>query len=130
MICDFLSASSETPALETIGSILMDRVPKKVVKIVDIKCPDSGMSNHFLEENLKFVTGNDELKFVLCSRDDYDWAKNRIREENPSCTIHMSPVIGILAAADLAKWILSDQLPVRLQLQQHKYIWPEETRGV
>ena len=126
-----LLADDRRVLLETNGSISLAEVPAGVVKIVDVKCPDSGMSEHFLQENLSLLSRDDELKFVLSSRNDYDWAVEMIRAlpKNASGTIHFSPVPGRLDPALLAEWILTDRLPVRLQLQLHKIIWPEEVRG-
>ena len=118
--------------LETNGSVNLGRVPSEVVKIMDIKCPGSGMADRFLKENLGLLNPTDEIKFVLTSRADYEWATAMLIEAEllNRNTIHFSPVPMQLAAADLADWLLDDQLPVRLQLQLHKILWPGEERGV
>ncbi len=117
--------------LETNGSINLARVPAGVARIMDVKCPGSNMHEHLKKENLGLLGPGDELKFVLCSRTDYDWAAALIRKTalNKSVTIHFSPVQGELDPARLAEWLLEDRLPVRLQLQLHKIIWPGIDRG-
>jgi len=117
--------------LETNGSISLGKVPAEVVKIMDIKCPGSGMHKHLDKNNLELLGPGDELKFVLCSRADYEWATALLKEKkiNKSVVIHFSPVADELSPALLAEWIMEDRLPVRLQLQLHKIIWPEVSRG-
>ena len=118
--------------LETNGSINMAKVPKGVIKIVDLKCPDSGMDDQMDLANLALLAPHDEVKFVLSSRSDYEWAKEMIsdHELTQKAQLIMSPVVNKLKAPDLAKWILADRLSVRLQLQLHTHIWPETNRGV
>lgn len=126
-----LLAAGRTVLLETNGSINLGRVPAEVVKIMDIKCPGSGMADRFLEENLALMGPADEIKFVLSSRADYEWATAMLSNTalGHGNIIHFSPVPGLLNATELAEWILADQLPVRLQLQLHKTLWPGEDRG-
>ena len=118
--------------LETGGSLPIDEVPEGVARIIDIKCPASGESarNHW--ENLEQLRAGDELKFVLTGREDYEWAATQIRERALAgrCPLLFSPVHGGLEAASLARWVLDDGLPVRVQLQMHKLLWPATTRGV
>jgi len=118
--------------LETGGSLPIDRVPRGVRRIVDVKCPGSGEQarNHW--ENLAELDAGDEVKFVLAGRADYDWAVREIRERGIGgrCPILFSPVHGRLDPAELAAWVLADRLPVRLQLQLHKILWPGVLRGV
>ncbi|MEN8142533.1 MAG: 7-carboxy-7-deazaguanine synthase QueE, partial [Thermodesulfobacteriota bacterium] len=126
-----LLAADRKVLLETNGSINLGKVPAEVVKIMDIKCPGSGMADRFLKENLGLLNPADEIKFVLTSRSDYEWATAMLKEarlfnRNP---IHFSPVSGLLDATELADWLLADKLPVRLQLQLHKILWPGENRG-
>ena len=119
--------------LETGGHIPLDDVPEAVVAIVDVKCPGSNESTKNHWENLDLLTPKDEVKFVIRDRDDYDYAKDIVARYNlldRTAAVLFSPVHGVLAARDLAAWILEDRLPVRLQLQAHKYIWDAETRGV
>ena len=100
--------------------------------IMDIKCPDSGMSDKINWENLSKLDKNDEVKFVLNSRGDYDWSKEIIKIYSLAdrCHILMSPVYDNLTAGELSEWIINDNLNVRLNLQIHKYIWGEWARGV
>jgi 7-carboxy-7-deazaguanine synthase len=108
-------------------------VDSRVIKIMDIKCPGSGESEANRWENLAHLGPLDELKFVLADRSDYEWTRRVLDEfKIPSMvrTIHLSPVAGRLAPTDLAQWILADRLPVRLQVQLHKILWPGRDRGV
>ena len=122
-----------TVLVETGGHISLERVPGGVVKIVDVKCPASGESarNHW--PNLDRVGPNDEVKFVLQDRADYEFARDvveRHRLAGRCGAVLFSPVHGVLAPSDLAAWILADRLAVRLQLQVHKYVWGAHARGV
>jgi len=122
-----------TVLLETGGHVLLSDVDSRVHKIVDFKCPSSGMERHNDYRNVDHLTRNDEMKFVVGDRQDFDWACDMIRRYDlPSRvgTILLSPVYGKLPFADLANWILNCGLPVRLQLQLHKLIWPGVSRGV
>jgi len=118
--------------LETGGHVRIDRVPMAVIKIIDVKCPDSREGGTFCADNLALAQPHDEFKFVIATRADYEWAKEFVRERlSGACnTVLFSPSHEQLAAKDLAAWVLADGLPVRLQLQIHKYIWGAETRGV
>jgi 7-carboxy-7-deazaguanine synthase len=122
-----------TVLLETGGHVSLDRVPDGVVKIVDVKCPGSGESarNHW--PNLDLLRPADEVKFVIRDRADYEWARgvvDRHQLTETCAAVLFSPVHGVLAPPELASWILADPLPVRLQLQVHKYIWGAHARGV
>ena len=131
-LMDALLASQHTVMLETGGHIAVDRVPKAVIKIIDVKCPDSGESETFCRENIKLAQPHDEFKFVIASRQDYEWSREIVKrefQEMPN-TILFSPVHGELDAKALSEWVLSDGLPVRVQLQLHKYIWGADVRGV
>jgi 7-carboxy-7-deazaguanine synthase len=118
--------------LETGGSITIDNVDKRVKIIMDIKTPSSGMEKKNLYENINFIKKYDEVKFVIGSREDYEWSKNIIDKYKLTerATILMSPVFNEVSNIDLATWILDDRLNVRFQVQLHKYIWHPETRGV
>ncbi len=121
-----------TVMLETGGHINISRLPKAVIKIIDIKCPDSHEGHKMCWENIDLAQPHDEFKFVISSRTDYDWSKNIYRErlsDKPN-TVLFSPSHDEVPAIDLARWILDDGLPIRLQLQLHKYIWGPEVRGV
>lgn len=112
-------------SLETSGALDLTGVDQRVAKIMDLKAPDSGESGRNRWENLALLGAGDEIKFVLASRADYDWARQTIGERrlDSLCPLLMSPAQGRLDAADLAQWILADGLPVRLQLQLHKLLW-------
>jgi 7-carboxy-7-deazaguanine synthase len=118
--------------LETGGHVKIDRVPLDVIKIIDIKCPDSGEATRNCWENIDLAQPHDEFKFVIVSRADYEWAHDVFEkklQDKPNVTL-FSPAHGDLSPVELSRWILADGLPVRLQLQIHKYIWGAETRGV
>ena len=117
--------------LETGGSLPINKVPKKVIKIVDFKCPTSNMAKKNDWSIIKDLNSNDEIKFVIGNRKDYDWSKEKINEYNLNDKkILFSPVHDVLDSQKLSKWILKDHLKVRLQIQLHKYIWSPETKGV
>lgn len=121
-----------TVSLETNGYYSVADVDKRVIKVVDIKTPDSGEGDSFNFENLKHLEKKDQLKFVLCSARDYEWAKDLIKVKglNEICSVFFSPSFEELSVKDLAEKILADSLPVRLQIQLHKYIWNPLQRGV
>lgn len=121
-----------TVLLETNGSVSLKKVDSKVVRIMDIKCPSSGMSAHMDFSNIDCLYGTDEVKFVIADRGDFDWAREIINRYRliEKCKVLISPVFSELEAREIASWILEERLPVRLQLQLHKFIWPELTRGV
>ena len=127
-----LLAAGRTVLLETNGSVSLAKVPDKVIKIMDIKCPGSGMHEHLKPGNFDLLTAHDEVKFVLSSREDYDWAVQLIQDQQlaEEVKILFSPARDLLAPADLAQWLLEDELPVRLQLQLHTILWPDKNRGV
>lgn len=121
-----------TVMLETSGAVLMDRVDPRVVRIMDLKCPSSGEAHRNDWRNVDLLTPNDEVKFVVADRADYDWARLVSARHNlpARCQVLMNPVFGQLELADLAAWILEDRLNVRLGVQLHKLIWSPQTRGV
>ncbi len=122
--------------IETGGHVDISRVDPRVKRIVDLKTPTSGMMKRNRHENIKHLTAHDEVKFVIGSREDYDWAASQLpllkkeRAGGGPGTILFSPVHGRIELTDLAAWRLEDRLPVRLQTQLHKLIWPEVLRGV
>jgi 7-carboxy-7-deazaguanine synthase len=118
--------------LETGGSLDISKVDPRVRRIVDFKCPSSGMAHKNLWANVGYLTSTDEVKFVIGEREDFEWSVQRIEEHgiDGRCPILMSVVFGVLQPVELAQWILERRLNVRLQLQIHKYIWEPETRGV
>ena len=118
--------------LETSGSLAINNVPAKVIKIIDLKCPGSGEENKNLWENLNHLTSTDEIKFVIADKTDYEWSKKVLQdyELDKKVPVLFSPVFEKLKLKDLTEWILEDNLPVRLHTQLHKYIWDQKTIGV
>ena len=118
--------------LETGGSISLERVPKDVIKIMDLKCPGSGEQDKNNLDNLKLLAPHDEVKFVILDKKDYEWSRDIIKRYkiNENAHILLSPVFDKLELKEMVKWILEDQLPVRLQTQLHKIIWDKNTIGV
>lgn len=112
-------------SLETGGALDVSRVDERVAKIIDIKTPGSGEAAKNRLANLKYVTPVDQIKFVICDRKDYEWSSGLLRDLqiNERCEVLFSPSHDQLEAGILADWILADQLPVRLQIQLHKYLW-------
>jgi len=131
-LMEALLAAGRTVLLETNGSLSLARVPLGVVKILDLKCPDSGMAGQMDLANLDLLDSRDEIKFVLSSRPDYDWARAMLAEHRlaEKAKVILSPVIDRLAPSLLAEWLLADALPARLQLQLHTLLWPGLKRGV
>ena len=123
----------KTVLLETGGHRSTARVPEQVVTILDIKCPGSGEAARTDWANLERLRSHDEVKFVIKDRADYEYAREAIATydlPHKAAAIHFSPVHGVLDAKTLSEWVLADHLPVRVQLQLHKFIWSPETRGV
>lgn len=119
--------------LETSGAIDVREVPKAVHKIVDLKPPGSGESDRNDLKNFSSMNENDELKFVIASRADYDWSVEMIRQhrlDQKPFGLLFSTVFDALEPTQLAEWVIADKLPVRFQLQQHKYLWDPKARGV
>ena len=112
-------------SLETSGAIDISDVDSRVTRVVDLKTPGSGEVERNLYANLDRLERHDQVKFVICDRDDYQWSKDRISEYalNDRCEILFSPSFGQQDATELADWILQDQLPVRMQIQLHKFLW-------
>jgi 7-carboxy-7-deazaguanine synthase len=119
--------SGKTVLLETGGHVPLDRVDPRVIQIVDVKAPGSGMQHANLPENLDRLRAHDELKFVLADRRDFDWALELValRELDQRHTVTFSPVWGSLRAEDLAAWVRDSGRPIRLGLQLHKILWGE-----
>lgn len=119
--------------VETGGGVDISAVDPRVRRIVDVKCPGSGEVENNRLENLGLLTGIDEVKFVLADRDDYEWARRLVADHRLDriCPVLFAPVTGAGLTADaLARWILEDRLPIRLNLQIHKILWGAGTRGV
>ncbi|RDE50099.1 MAG: 7-carboxy-7-deazaguanine synthase QueE [Candidatus Accumulibacter meliphilus] len=120
-LCD----AGHAVSLETSGALDIGQVDARVARVVDIKAPGSGESDRNHWQNLALLTANDELKFVLKDRSDYEWARQLIEERQLAalCPLLFSPVDSELPAATLADWLVADRLPVRFQLQLHKVLW-------
>lgn len=128
-----LLTSGKTVLIETGGHQSLAEVPPAVHKIMDIKCPGSGESHRMDWSNLDRLSSTDEVKFVIRDREDYEYAHDvLLRHElaRKVGAVLFSPVHGVLDPRTLSEWVLSDRLPVRVQLQVHKYIWDAQTRGV
>lgn len=115
-------------SLETSGAIDIKDVDPRVVCVMDLKTPGSGEEAKNRYDNIALLKSTDQLKFVICDREDYDWACRKMTEFDltKQCEILFSPIHGQLQPADLADWIVEDNLPVRLQVQLHKYLWNDE----
>lgn len=118
--------------LETGGSLPIKEIDKRVMIIMDLKCPSSNMMKKNLYENIDYIKKSDEIKFVIGSREDYDWSKEIIEKYKltQKCSVLFSVVFGKLEPVKLVDWILEDKINVRYQLQMHKIIWHPETKGV
>jgi 7-carboxy-7-deazaguanine synthase len=135
-----LLAAGYTVMIETSGERFVGVLPREVIKIVDVKCPDSGEPDTFDLANLDAIGKDDEIKFVIASRRDYDFARDFTTRHALAQRVHQvlfSPVFADpaerwagLSARELTEWILADGLPVRLGLQLHKFIWDPATKGV
>jgi len=128
-----LLEDGRTVLLETGGHRSTARIPERVVTILDVKCPGSGESGKNDWSNLDRLRPHDEVKFVVKDRADYEYARDVIARHDlatRAAAVHVSPVHGVMNARTLSEWVLADRLPVRVQLQLHKYIWDPATRGV
>lgn len=115
-------------SLETSGAVSVAEVDPRVMKVMDIKTPGSGEMTRNRKDNLRYLAPQDQVKFVLCDRSDYDWACDQLAQHRlpDRCDVLFSPSYGQLDAARLADWILQDQMPVRMQLQLHKILWGDQ----
>jgi 7-carboxy-7-deazaguanine synthase len=139
-LAEKLLGAGYTVMIETSGERFIGRLPRQVIKIVDVKCPDSGEADTFDMRNLEALTPEDELKFVLSSRRDYEFAREFTAQHQLASQIRQvlfSPVFDDpqgkwqgLEPRQLVEWILADALPVRLGLQLHKFVWHPATKGV
>jgi 7-carboxy-7-deazaguanine synthase len=120
-----LCSTGYTVSLETSGALDISAVDPRVVKIVDLKTPGSQEMQRNLYSNIAHLTAQDQVKFVICDRADYEWAKEIVAKHqlDARCEVLFSPSYAQLPLASLADWILADNLPVRMQIQLHKYIW-------
>jgi 7-carboxy-7-deazaguanine synthase len=139
-VAEKLLAAGYTVMIETSGERFVGRLPQEVIKIVDVKCPDSGEADTFEMKNLEIIGGQDEVKFVLSTRCDYEFARDFTRQHRLAERVRavlFSPVFDDpegkwqgMQPRDLVDWILADGLPVRLGLQLHKFVWDPATKGV
>ncbi|MBO1224395.1 MAG: radical SAM protein [Candidatus Scalindua sediminis] len=131
-LINLLKTKSYKIFVETNGALNINLLPGNIIRIMDVKCPDSGMNKEMDWRNLERLRGDDEVKFVLSSKKDYEWAKRIVRKHNlPDKTnVLFGSAYGKLKPKSLAGWILKDRLNVRLQLQLQRIIWPDKTRGV
>jgi 7-carboxy-7-deazaguanine synthase len=122
-----------TVLCETSGALPIDLLPEAVIKIMDLKCPDSGEVDRNDWDNIDKLSRRDEVKFVIASREDYEWSRDVVREYGLTTRVNsvlFSPVFGAVDPKDIVDWILEDKLAVRFQLQMHKFIWPPDMKGV
>ncbi|MCZ6601335.1 MAG: radical SAM protein [Acidobacteria bacterium] len=136
-LMEALAALGATVMVETGGHVSVAPAAAATTVILDLKTPGSGMERHNRWENLELLRSSDEVKFVLTSREDYLWAREVLARRRPGgrklhqiCPVLFSPAQGLLEPALLAGWILEDRLPVRLNLQLHRILWPAAERGV
>lgn len=127
-----LTDAGQTTLLETNGSLPIREVDGRVHRILDVKCPGSGMAEHNDWANLELLTPRDEVKFVISDQADFAWSLKVIREYQLAARLPVliSPVFGEVPVKEAAAWILESRLPLRLNLQLHKYLWGPEARGV
>ena len=128
-----LLGAGKTVLLETGGQIDISDVPAAVVKVLDVKCPGSGEAARNAWGNLERLAGHDEVKFVIRDRADYEFARDVLRRhglERRCAAVLLSPVHRVMDPRELAAWSLADRLPVRVQVQLHKYVWGDDARGV
>jgi 7-carboxy-7-deazaguanine synthase len=129
MLCD----AGFDVLLETSGAHDIAPVDPRVHRIMDLKTPSSGECARNLYANIDHLTNRDEVKFVIGSREDYEWAREKMRGYDLAAKVKavlFSPVFGKVAPADIVAWMLEDKLPARFQLQMHKFIWEPRARGV
>lgn len=128
-LCD----AGRTVLIETSGAHDISRIDPRVHRIMDLKTPSSGECSRNRFENIPHLAERDEVKFVLGSREDYEWARSQIHEHGLAERVRavlLSPVFGRIDPRDIVAWMLADKLPVRFQLQMHKFIWEPTKQGV
>ena len=128
-LCD----AGRTVLIETSGAHDISKIDLRVHRIMDLKTPGSGECARNLWSNIAFLEKRDEVKFVIGSREDYEWSRDRVREHDlvARCgTVLFSPIFGRIEPREIVEWILADKLPVRFQIQMHKVIWEPRARGV
>ena len=127
-LLEYLCDAGYRVSLETSGALDVSRVDARVVKVLDLKTPGSGEVDRNLYPNLDYLAPRDQVKFVICDRADYEWARRQISERRLAdrCEVLFSPAYGQQDATQLAEWLLADRLPVRFQVQLHKILWGDE----
>jgi 7-carboxy-7-deazaguanine synthase len=128
-LCD----AGKTVLIETSGAHDISQIDPRVHRIMDLKTPSSGESGRNLYSNIDHLNKGDEVKFVLGSREDYEWAREQVQKfdlANRCGTVLFSPVFGRIEPREIVEWLVADQLPVRFQLQMHKFIWDPKAKGV
>lgn len=127
-LCD----AGKTVLIETSGAHDISKIDPRVHRIMDLKTPDSGMCDRNLFSNVSFLTSRDEVKFVIGSRVDYDWACEKIAEYGLTriCSVLFSPNFTVIEPRQIVEWLVEDKLDVRFQLQMHKFIWDPKLQGV
>ena len=115
-------------SLETSGAMDISQVDSRVVKVMDLKTPASKEESKNLYSNIELLSSNDQIKFVICDQGDYNWSKQKLEEYDLAsrCEVLFSPIHGELEPSQLADWVIEDNLPVRMQVQLHKYLWGDE----
>lgn len=132
LLAEELLARGFRVLIETSGSEPIDTLPKEVHVVMDIKCPGSGMESHNLLSNLDHLKTSDDLKFVVSSKSDFDWSVDFVRKHALTGKVNVlaSPAWGLVDPKDLVSWILDSEVPFRLNLQIHKYVWGPRVKGV
>jgi 7-carboxy-7-deazaguanine synthase len=128
-----LADAGLTILLETSGAHDISKVDTRVHRIMDLKTPGSGECHRNLWSNIQYLTPRDEVKFVIGSREDYEWSRENVREHDLRAICHavlFSPIFGRIEPRQIVEWMIADRLDVRFQLQMHKFIWPPTERGV
>jgi 7-carboxy-7-deazaguanine synthase len=131
-LCSLMAEKGFSVLLETNGSMPIKNIDQRVHRILDLKCPGSGMDAHMDFKNINYLTPRDEVKFVVSDRNDFQWALTIIKRYNLEDRTHIliSPAHQLVHPRELAEWIMQEKLNARLQLQLQKYVWPDKMRGV
>ncbi len=133
LLAQMLIDKGFTVLCETSGALPIDRLPAEVIKIMDLKCPDSGECERNDWDNIARLGERDEVKFVIASRRDYEWSRDVVDQhalDERCAAVLFSPAFGAIEPRDIAEWMLADGVNARFQLQMHRLIWPPGTRGV
>ena len=130
-LCGRLIDAGHTVLVETNGSLDIGKIPPACVRVVDVKCPGSGMESSFYMDNIELLASRDQVKFVISDSRDFDWSLDFVKLKNllKRCTVIFSPNTNVLKPKELAEWIIQANVPVRFGLQIHKIIWGNDARG-